>query len=193
MARGRDVTARHCRSRPGSRMVQFREVPRSSACSPLRGWLCVQGILSSSCQRALQRYVCASVFPECPSADQPGMDTIGSIGAFQPVCRSVCREVKAQRGLRVCSMTCAVAAHCLDAWDQTASDGSCRLRWLLRACAQAEMECGLTLSCGSLPVRDCTAAMEEGFFVLKDDQVHDIQRSIFTWGVSTIPAERGRF
>lgn len=40
-------------------------------------------------------------------------------------------------------------------------------------CAQAELECGLTLSCGSLPVRDCTAAMEEGFFVLKDDQVHE--------------------
>lgn len=83
-------------------MVQFRESLKEFGCS-LRGWRCVQGILSPSCQRALQRYVCASVFPECPSADdQPGVDAIGSIGAFQPVCRSVCREVNASS---VCCMT----------------------------------------------------------------------------------------
>ena len=38
-----------------------------------------------TCQRSLQRFVCASVFPECPNE--------GLGVPFVPVCRTLCREV----------------------------------------------------------------------------------------------------
>ncbi len=78
--------------------------------------------------QALQRFVCASVFPECPH------DGFGV--PFKPVCRPTCRE--------------------------------------------AEAACGVPLSCDFLQSSDCTATptaaadgmggLEEGFFLLKDDQ-----------------------
>jgi hypothetical protein len=50
----------------------------------------------------------------------------------------------------VCACACACACACV---------------------AQAERECGISLSCDFFIAKDCTAAVEEGFFVLKEDQV----------------------
>jgi hypothetical protein len=36
---------------------------------------------------------------------------------------------------------------------------------------QAELDCGIPLSCDFFQAKDCTAAVEDGFFILKDDQV----------------------
>lgn len=71
-----------------------------------------------ACRKVLQRFVCASVFPECPNE--------GFGAPFIPVCRKLCRE--------------------------------------------AETECGIPLSCEFFQSKDCTAALDEGFFILKDDQ-----------------------